>query len=166
MSAQHNKLLNDPRTLSIVKDLLSAISYICGPDDHFPPFESKRQRLSWALGVKVKQIIQVKQFSSIVQILHSLIPINTEAISGHNRHTHRASSLRDTGDATGVQGDWLADFRSMLIRIESEIEAEARRDLQIWLLGNHTPNNRYEAYKGKRMEGTCKWVLPRQWFQD
>ncbi|KAJ6083040.1 hypothetical protein N7467_007175 [Penicillium canescens] len=94
LSDEHDQYLDDPRTLSTVKELLSAIQDICGYDDDISPIstpmftnkahprtplESKRQKLSWALRDKAKRITQVEQFSSIVEILHSLIPINGES---------------------------------------------------------------------------------------
>jgi hypothetical protein len=99
---EHSKLLDDPRTLSIVEELLSAIKNICGYDDNaFPepapgvdnksikaqtfkshhlhaPVESKRQKLSWALRNKAKRIAQVEQFASLVENLYRLVPINGE----------------------------------------------------------------------------------------
>ena len=87
---QHDKLLDDPQTLSTVKELLSAIRDICRYDDDVlsepksvlkghaysrVSLESKRQKLSWALRDKAKRITQVEQFSSIMQTLYALVPI-------------------------------------------------------------------------------------------
>lgn len=83
LSTQHDRLLDDPRVSGTVNKLLSAIKYICGPDDPSPVHELKRQKLKWALRTKMKRTEQVKQFSSVVQILYSLVPINRDAIS-HN----------------------------------------------------------------------------------
>lgn len=77
VSPHHDKLLDDPRVLKTVIDLLSAIKYICGPHGPGMPPESKRQKLSWALRAKMKVTAQVSQFSSIVQTLYSLVPIHT-----------------------------------------------------------------------------------------
>lgn len=100
LSDEHDRLLDDPRILSTVQELLSAIKDICGYDDNtFPtndlgysmtinkqksrcharpqnPHESKRLKLSWALRDKAKRIAQVEQISLLVQNLHGLVPIN------------------------------------------------------------------------------------------
>lgn len=111
ISDKHDKLLDDPRTLSTVEDLLSAVKDICGDDsDMFPsskstinklvsartPVESKRQKLSWALRDKAKRITQVEQFSSIVVTLHSLIPIKEEGsvVSREGEPTRSDDSAR------------------------------------------------------------------------
>jgi hypothetical protein len=100
---EHSKLLDDPRTLSIVKELLFAIKNICGYDDNtlpqpaagvdnkpikdqifirhdhvHTPLESKRRKLSWALRNKAKRIAQVEQVASLVENLYCLVPINGE----------------------------------------------------------------------------------------
>lgn len=113
---QHDKFLDDPQTLSTVQELLAAIRDICRYDDDTPsksgskpkpaferhthsqpPFESKRQKLSWALRDKAKRITQVEQFSSIVQTLHALVPIE----GGGRGVVSKYEELRDGDDASG-----------------------------------------------------------------
>lgn len=121
LSDEHDKLLDDPRILSIVEELLSAIKNICRDDDNpFPttasgvqkrslkdqmfkshapshtPFESKRQKLSWVLRDKVKRMAQVEQFSLLVDNLHSLVPINGErnAVLSYGESTSRDDPSR------------------------------------------------------------------------
>lgn len=95
MSAKHDKLLDDSRTLRTVQDLLSAIVYICGPDEppHIP-LDSKRQKLNWTLRAKKKRTTQVEQFASIVEILHSLVPIEKDGVSRYDDSFQRANSSR------------------------------------------------------------------------
>lgn len=94
VSNQHDKLLDDPRVLKTVIDLLSAIKYICGSHGPGIPPESKRQKLSWALRAKMKVTAQVSQLSSIVQTLYSLVPIHTGAPSRNNELSiRRADSM-------------------------------------------------------------------------
>jgi hypothetical protein len=99
---KHSKLLDDPRTYSIVEKLLSAIQGVCtyaddialGPvspieqrqsfrDQLWPrqgrpaaPHESKREKISWALRKKAKKMAQVGQFCSLVDNLHNLVPVS------------------------------------------------------------------------------------------
>ncbi|KAJ5319622.1 uncharacterized protein N7506_012326, partial [Penicillium brevicompactum] len=167
MSAKHDKLLDDSRTLRTVQDLLSAIVYICGPDEppHIP-LDSKRQKLNWTLRAKKKRTTQVEQFASIVEILHSLVPIEKDGVSRYDDSFQRANSSRHMNNAFQSHGDWVTDMKRILSNIESEIEVETRRDLQKWLLGNYLPNDRYETYKEKRLDGTCEWIISQPWFRD
>lgn len=99
---KHSKLLDDPRTYSIVEKLLSAIQGVCthaddlslapiSPIEHrqsfrdhlWPrqvrsaaPHESKREKISWALRKKAKKMAQVGQFCSLVDNLHNLVPVS------------------------------------------------------------------------------------------
>ncbi|KAL2811884.1 prion-inhibition and propagation, helo domain-containing protein [Aspergillus granulosus] len=94
---KHSKFLDDPRTLLIVQELLSAIRDIRGYDGEtlptrapdtssnngqmskihsHTPIESKRIKLSWVLRDKARCIAQVEQISMLVENLHSLVPIN------------------------------------------------------------------------------------------
>ncbi|KAJ5761766.1 uncharacterized protein N7511_005148 [Penicillium nucicola] len=193
LSDGHDKLLDDPRTLSIVEELLSAIRDICGyDDDNFPmtvsggdkrpikgqllnshshphtSLESKRQKLSWALRDKAKRLAQVEQFSVLVENLHNLIPIRRErgAVSRYAASTSRDDSSTWPDDNFIGQGAWATQFGHILSRIESEIEAETRRDLQTWIMGSHPPDELYEIYVERRIEQTCEWVLNRPWFLD
>ncbi|KAL2833710.1 prion-inhibition and propagation-domain-containing protein [Aspergillus cavernicola] len=181
---KHDKLLDDPRTLWIVEELLSAIKDICSyNDDTFPTstptirkrrahphatLESKRQKLSWALRDKAKWITQVERFSSIVEILHSLIPIHEETggVSKYGEPSGGDDSSGHLNDASVGREGWVTEFGRILSRIEGEIEAETRRDLQTWLLGNHLPNELYEIYMERRVQSTCEWILNRPWFLE
>lgn len=88
LSNQHHELLDDPQILSNVKDLLSSIKDTCGLEDNVGPTTAsgksdhagaprglKRQRLNWALRNKERRIAQVAQFSSMVDGLHSMVPV-------------------------------------------------------------------------------------------
>ncbi|KAE8382284.1 prion-inhibition and propagation, helo domain-containing protein [Aspergillus bertholletiae] len=101
LSSKHHRLLDDPRTRSSIQNLLFAIKDTCGDENVSPStitsgaeidtfegrvltkhdhslilHESKRQRLKWALRGKERRIAQVAQFSSLVDALHSLVPIS------------------------------------------------------------------------------------------
>ncbi|CAG8069864.1 unnamed protein product [Penicillium nalgiovense] len=162
LSDEHDRLLDDPRILSTVQELLSAIKDICGYDDNtFPtndlgysmtinkqksrcharpqnPHESKRLKLSWALRDKAKRIAQVEQISLLVQNLHGLVPIN-----GVRGATAKYEESTSSGDPS-----------------------KGLNDVQTWLLGNHLPNQLYETFVEKKIEGTCEWILSRPWFLD
>ena len=98
LSSQHHGLLEDARILANVKDLLSSIQETCGLQDNIRPTATgksqisgkhdhpsapqglKRQRLNWALRNKEKRIAQVGRFSSIVDDLHNLVPVQERGI--------------------------------------------------------------------------------------
>lgn len=112
----HHKALDDPRTLSTVKELLAAIQDVCRNGDiAYPlsasgvdtrptkdgmsmkshslqnaPLESKRFKLKWVLRDKAKQITQVEQFGLLVEGLHNLVPSNG-AKGAHPRDRELAS---------------------------------------------------------------------------
>ncbi|UCK58910.1 hypothetical protein AFCA_001744 [Aspergillus flavus] len=100
-SSKHHELLDDPRTRSNIQNLLLAIKDICGHEQalslttisrvetgssegpiltkhgySLTSRGSKRQRFNWALRGKERRITQVAQFSSLVDDLHSLVPVN------------------------------------------------------------------------------------------
>ncbi|KAJ5352213.1 hypothetical protein N7452_001187 [Penicillium brevicompactum] len=184
LSDQHDKLLDDPHTLLTVEELLSAIRDVCRYDDDADskskptfekhahsrgPMESKRQKLSWALRDKPKRIAQVAHFSSIVQTLHALVPpkgVERVDVSKLERLANGDKSSGHLNSALLVPGGCIAEFERVLHQIECEIQAETKRDLQKWLLGDHLPNDRYEQYAEGRIESTCDWILNRPWFQD
>ncbi|KAJ5089871.1 hypothetical protein N7532_008555 [Penicillium argentinense] len=41
---------------------------------------------------------------------------------------------------------------------------EIRRDIHAWPLGAVSTNELYDIFVGKRIEGTCDWVLNQSWF--
>ncbi|GMG09608.1 unnamed protein product [Aspergillus oryzae] len=107
VSSKHHELLGDPRTRSNIQNLLLAIKDICGHEQalslttisrvetgssegpiltkhgySLSSRGSKRQRLNWALRGKERRIAQVAQFSSLVDDLHSLVPVNGERGQG------------------------------------------------------------------------------------
>lgn len=102
LSEDHHRALDDPRKLSMTKELLYLIKQISGDSDgaltqhellldaeltaqtRFTPNRawpnrsslaaSKRQKIAWALRGKRKRTAQVEQFGALVQHLHTLIP--------------------------------------------------------------------------------------------
>lgn len=107
VSSKHHELLGDPRTRSNIQNLLLAIKDICGHEQalslttisrvetgssegpiltkhgySLTSRGSKRQRFNWALRGKERRIAQVAQFSSLVDDLHSLVPVNGERGQG------------------------------------------------------------------------------------
>ncbi|KAJ5994204.1 hypothetical protein N7451_009928, partial [Penicillium sp. IBT 35674x] len=177
---KHSKLLDDPLTFSIVEKLLSAIQGVCtyaddsavAPitpserqsfrDQLWPrqgrpaaPHESKREKISWALRKKAKKMAQVGQFCSLVDNLHSLVPV-----SGGRDHD---GSSKYVGSG---QGEDLYKPGGNSTDQENEIEDEIKRDLHPWLLGPNSQNELFEISAGKRIQGTCEWALTRSWFLD
>ncbi|PTB77034.1 hypothetical protein M440DRAFT_1355392, partial [Trichoderma longibrachiatum ATCC 18648] len=49
---------------------------------------------------------------------------------------------------------------------ERESRAEILHKLRVWLLGDHTPEERYETSIRKRLNSTCDWMLERPEFTD
>ncbi|KAJ5787905.1 hypothetical protein N7457_002895 [Penicillium paradoxum] len=179
LANNHHKLLDEPRTLSNIQDLLLAIENVClygdQPSQKPAPeaekrgareqisgrhpnsnmrVESKRQKLKWSWRNKVKRTAQVAQLSSLVDNLHSLIPIN-----GGD------SARGEKGQVDLIhQQDWMIELKRVLERIDGEIERETRKELRAWLLGDHVTNELYETYVERSVEGSCGWVLKRPWF--
>lgn len=117
LSQSHHKALDNPQTLSIVKELLSAIKDVVNDGENFPcepdsthdkekgsakrnthpgaGRESKRGKLRWALGKKGKRVAQVEQFGSLVEKLCNLVPTNIpsgwEELDGELIHNHFSS---------------------------------------------------------------------------
>lgn len=91
LSEDHNKLLDDQRTCSIVDNLLRGICDIARCENgasrksnttrhsqlHVLP-ESTRQRVGWAFINKSRRMAQVQQISSMVDALYGLIPPDGE----------------------------------------------------------------------------------------
>ncbi|KAJ5651018.1 uncharacterized protein N7484_004741 [Penicillium longicatenatum] len=192
---KHSKLLDDPRTYSIVEKLLSAIQGVCtyaddlalGPvspieqrqsfrDQLWPrqgrpaaPHESKREKISWALRKKAKKMAQVGQFCSLVDNLHNLVPVSGGRVNDGSSQPVESGQGEDMYKPSGNamdQGGWITEFGQILSGIENEIEDEIKRDLHPWLLGPNSQNELFEISAGKRIQGTCEWALSRDWFQD
>ncbi|KAE8323675.1 prion-inhibition and propagation-domain-containing protein [Aspergillus sergii] len=157
VSSKHHQLLDDPRTRSNVQHLLLAIKAICGHEQapsstaisrvetdslEGPMFRkhgnsltfrgSKRQRFNWALRGKEKRIAQVAQFSSLVDDLHSLVPIDSE----------RGEGSKDTRGKSEDEGSWIGEFKQLIERIEHD--HEGRYAIPLWLL------NVYSRIKSKQ----------------
>ncbi|KAJ5557005.1 hypothetical protein N7494_000920 [Penicillium frequentans] len=191
ISDVHNKALEDPRVLSTVKELLSAVKDVCCfGDELFSPSEltldrmakkhmpsrshtrpnpikeSKVQKLNWALRDKAKRITQVGQLASLVDILYNLVPIRNEKETPFQMGEYKASggSLMPSDGSFYNQQELNAQLRDMISRLQSEMEAEAKRDIHMWLLGAHLPNETYERSTERRIEGTCEWILSTPWF--
>lgn len=43
-------------------------------------------------------------------------------------------------------------------------EAETRRDVEKWLMGRHSPNELFDDFTEKRLDGTCDWILTEESF--
>ncbi|KAJ5925394.1 hypothetical protein N7454_008033 [Penicillium verhagenii] len=160
----HNRQLDDPRTFSIVEELLSAIRGFAGSEDGataapeafmehqqsfrdklwmrqnrpIAPPDSKREKIGWALRNKARKMAQVGQFCSLVDQLHSLIPV----------------SMREDEDGL-----------SKIVE-SGRGDDEIKRHLHPWLLGSDFQNELFEISTGKRIDGTCEWPLSRSWFLD
>jgi hypothetical protein len=117
ISDQHNDLLGDPQTSATVKGLLIAIDGVCRGDEKIisnhsqkknketskpplftrePPRDSKRDKLKWALGAKAKRVSQVGLFTSLVENLHHLIPIEDEDKGKDGNLSHGKDFLQKT----------------------------------------------------------------------
>ncbi|QRD87548.1 ankyrin [Aspergillus flavus] len=149
VSSKHHELLGDPRTRSNIQNLLLAIKDICGHEQalslttisrvetgssegpiltkhgySLTSRGSKRQRFNWALRGKERRIAQVAQFSSLVDDLHSLVPVNGE----------RGQGSRDTRGKFGDEGSWIVEFKQLIERIEHDHEA------RLWFLEWSSPD--------------------------
>ncbi|KAH7022278.1 prion-inhibition and propagation-domain-containing protein [Ilyonectria destructans] len=103
LSEDHHRALDDPRKLSMTKELLYLIKQISGDSDDaltqhefFSLAASKRQKIAWALRGKRKRTAQVEQFGSLVQHLHTLIPPDPaqgELATRHVRLDSRSPSV-------------------------------------------------------------------------
>ncbi|KAJ6002962.1 hypothetical protein N7451_005509 [Penicillium sp. IBT 35674x] len=191
ISDVHDKALDDPRIVSTVNELLSAVKDVCcfgdelfSPSELTPDWmakkhmlsrshtrpnsikESKVHKLNWALRDKAKRITQVEQFASLVDILYNLVPI------GHGKETpfqmegYKAScgSLVHSDGNLFDRQELNAQFRGMMIRLQNEMEVEVKRDIHTWLLGGHLPNETYARSTERRIDGTCEWILSTPWF--
>lgn len=178
LSDEHNILLDDPQTSATIKDLLLAIEGVCRGEERtlasttfgkekqnlkeqlFPRHagrDSKRDKLRWALGAKAKRVSQVEQFTSLVENLHDLVPIEDNQ-GGKGRNATRDEALENR--------TWKNELREILQTIEAEMQDEIRRDVHAWLVGSVSPSETYETFVEKRIEGTCDWVLDKPWFLD
>ncbi|KAJ5623014.1 hypothetical protein N7490_011619 [Penicillium lividum] len=182
VSDVHDKTLDDPHILSAVKDLLTVVKDVCHiEDDVFSPSEftpdmtgkhvlprrhtrldmgkgPKMQKLNWALRDKAKRVTQVGNFAALVDILYSLVPVGGErGING---------SLENQDGETFDRAAFNAQLVDIVSKIQSEMEAETKRDMHMWLLGGHLPNETYERSTERRIDGTCEWILSTPWFQD
>ncbi|KAJ5569704.1 amidase signature domain-containing protein [Penicillium hispanicum] len=178
---EHNRRL-DERTIGVVQQILSAIRDLChlhdddstsalkspNPTDYkrskdrphsIVPVESTRDRIIWALRNKGPWMARVEQFTVLVESLHVLVPPN-ETRSDQSR-TGKATSCDEYSQSPA---DWITEFERILKRMESEMEAETRRDLHTWLLGSYSLSSRYDKVIEGRVEGTCEWILRRTWF--
>ncbi|KAJ6123241.1 hypothetical protein N7512_005706, partial [Penicillium capsulatum] len=177
---QHHKLLDDQRTCNAVSNLLLAIQDVAGDNNHDvsrtshskskrhshlnKPVESTRQKLSWTLLNKSRRMAQVEQLSSMVETLYGLVPV--DGVCGDcpgNGNTGYGSS---NGEPPRARESWVNEYGRILERIEKEIEAETRRDVQKWLLGDHVDEDTFGDHIMDRVEGTCDWILGRSWFQE
>ncbi|KAK4105359.1 hypothetical protein N658DRAFT_503520 [Parathielavia hyrcaniae] len=104
---------------------------------------SKRRKLTWALGRKRDLTDLVTRFGKVVQQLHDL---------DKDRNLEH-------GSLAGIC-QTLIELRQAL----AETQADTRREIHNWLLGQHSPNERYDDSRNRRLKGTCDWVLTRPAF--
>ncbi|OAQ98243.1 hypothetical protein LLEC1_05236 [Akanthomyces lecanii] len=98
----------------------------------------------------------------LVQKLHDLVPPD-EAHGGADRIGDADQQAVD--DLDGVLAE-REEFRTAIIGIERSLQVDARRELCLWLLGRHTPNEVFEKALNGKLEKTCEWMLNRQEFLD
>jgi hypothetical protein len=91
------------------------------------PPESKRTRLKWVLRDKAKRMAQAEQLGVLVQKLYDLVPPDGETNSSSNGKRLLYCHIDIWIDLLTLSPDvvdssWTSEFRSVLSRIELEIE--------------------------------------------
>ncbi|KAF4423147.1 ankyrin repeat domain-containing protein 52 [Fusarium austroafricanum] len=160
--ANHHSALDDADISAAVVSLLTITKAICTASDAVPRHlkrtnsgftdgsqnifypgtvpgvQSKRKKLAWALWGKNEREEQVNMFGDLVRELHNLVPL---------------------GSSIGPEQPGQPSTRS-------DNQAEARRDVTLWLMGSQLPDERFEESNRKRLEGTCGWILDRNEFSE
>ncbi|KAM0331275.1 hypothetical protein ACHAQA_002945 [Verticillium albo-atrum] len=175
LSTTHHPALADEKTRRTAGELLTLIKNIFDPqnarnqprvapiDDlsgsHIllespgAPVQSRRRRLAWSLGGKLKRTEQVSLLKELVQSLHNLVP--PDAVHGaRSLHLDKHNPMLKPGTGLTLS----ADFR----RLIAQLEAKTRRELYAWL--RHVPDERYNDSIERRLDGTCLWILDRPVF--
>ncbi|KAK4232857.1 hypothetical protein C8A03DRAFT_39490, partial [Achaetomium macrosporum] len=138
---------------------------------------SKRRKLVWALGRKQHFTDLVTRFGKVVQQLHDLVPpdqaASTRSTTGNGSHEPLQGADPQSnvpGTTTeferGLQAEFcqtLVELRQALAEAQGEY-TDTRREIHSWLLGQHSPNERYDDSCTKRLTGTCDWILKRPAF--
>ncbi|CAH0047285.1 unnamed protein product [Clonostachys solani] len=171
LSAEHHKLLDDERTAATAMGLLKFINEVCSPHgvsqqeaagDRAMPWArkgfgpvsaqalqstvggSRRRKLTWAFGGKGERKSQVELFRRSVQQLHELVAPGSMDPSNKMMHAESQSSH-----------EWLVQIQQFL----AEKEAEIRREVHRWLVGDCRPNDVYDESLHRKLTGTCDWML-------
>ncbi|KAJ6160634.1 hypothetical protein N7470_004030 [Penicillium chermesinum] len=195
LQEKHNRLLDDQRIKSTVVELLSAIEEICQHEDetHNEPKSaterksfrdqiwpkshkntqegvSRRQKIGWALKTKTKRMYQVELFTTLVDTIYGLVPLDgAQALGDESAGQEIGGEDPDAALTPYKEFDkeeLIAESRRRLHMIDKEFDEGTKRNVHSWLLGNRTLNELYEISVDKRVKGTCDWVFDRAWFKN
>ena len=117
LADHYHDALKDPAILSMVREIITVIKDLCaepgvvvsegagdstvtahGYKDASPALislpqmgtiHSKRRKMGWVLGGRMKRVTQVEQFAKLVQNLYDLIPLHTTATERENDASSR-----------------------------------------------------------------------------
>ncbi|KAM0198488.1 hypothetical protein ACHAPI_004012 [Fusarium lateritium] len=161
LSDNHHPALDDPKTFSVIKNLLLSFEEFStatttynttnpkatqrvpsiplpDPSSQNPSKPSRWQKTTWALHGKLKQTNHVEALATLVSELYSVVSPETAAVP----------SVRD-----------------ILLELQQELKAEALQVLRAWL-GSPPPNHLYDESKDRRLPKTCEWMIHRREFLD
>lgn len=148
LADSRHEAAHDPRTVSVIKEILGLIHQCCDSPDISAPLQaspscslnsppSRGQKIGWALKTKTKRIAQVTQFRELVQTLHDLVPPdgsegNTEAATAAlDGRCLPFRCLVDQGPAdrcchgSADNGSVSSDIQRILEKIERDIEGNS-----------------------------------------
>ncbi|KAJ5987976.1 hypothetical protein N7481_003186 [Penicillium waksmanii] len=185
VSKGHSKHVDDPRIISIVNELLSAVRDIAGYSDEISPkdltvsdkkvnYDRSRRKVSsihihLVLKDKARRIAQVECFSTLVEDLYKLVPIDQNqqqlAMSGLSIYNKEISNS-PKGMGSRIEKELQGLFGILNFEFWLSIAAEAIRDLRVWLLGNQVASTLYEDNIRIKLKGTCEWILNKPFFRD
>ncbi|KAL2196937.1 prion-inhibition and propagation-domain-containing protein [Corynascus similis CBS 632.67] len=130
---------------------------------------SKRHKLTWALGRKRDLTDLVTRFGKVVQQVHDLVPPNQVASTRSSTENKRLETLQGSdlqGNAPwpgkGLEHGFLVELHQIMTELRQGLEkaqADTRREIHSWLLGQNSPNERYSDLCDVRLTDTCDWVL-------
>ncbi|KAM0235337.1 hypothetical protein ACHAP5_009732 [Fusarium lateritium] len=193
LSDNHHPALDDPKTFSVVKNLLQSFEEFStatttynatGPKaiQRVPSIplpnsasqnlskNSRWQRTGWALRGKLKQTNHVEALATLVSELYSVVPPETAIVASIRQKplSHTASFKNQHGagssqDAVTADQPSVADVRDILLELQQGLRAEALQDLRTWI-GSPPPNHLYDESKDRRLKQTCEWMIHRQKF--
>ncbi|KAM0271628.1 hypothetical protein ACHAQH_009035, partial [Verticillium albo-atrum] len=96
-------------------------------------------------------------------------PANAPTSSTINQHRTRERAKNVSGPSMDLEHGWPAEIRETLIEIRQALaaaQADTRREMRRWVLGQQPSNERYEDSRRKRLPSTCEWVLTQRAFMD